>query len=1192
MTAVSARVSVVVPVYNVAAYLDTCLESLAEQTFGDLEVVMVDDGSTDASAEIAERFAARDSRFRLVQQANAGLGAARNTGVRHASGEFLAFVDSDDAVPRHAYEHLLEALEASGSAFASGNVRRFTSLGTQKTSFQSKVFDRTRLGTHITRYPALLADRTAWNKLFRRSFWDEHELRFPVGVYYEDTPVTIPAHYLAKSVDAIEQTVYLWRMREGPDLSITQRRTEAKTLRDRFAAVDYVSRFLGQQGFKVSRAAYDRTVVANDLRFFLDVLPRADDEYRRLFLDLANDFIDRADSWALDQPQAIDRVKWELVRRRALPELLEVLRFEEEDLPNVPPVKVGRRLYGDYPYRTDDQLNIPASAYRLDGELSPVCKLNTVSWDGEVLRIEGYAYINLLGAPTPDSQRVELVARRRSFFRRRMRIPTEPVQRADVTRNAAQEVAALDWSGFVAKLDLAQLKRKGRLQEGIWGIGAEITAAGLTRTSWKPDPALLYPAPLAELVLPDGARVRAGLGSNGRLTVEVQRRRAVVTSCELDDGVLRLQGELGFGAGGQPELHVTRRLGGETLAYPLYVDRHSRPATFLAHLPVEDVFKELDVGDRAAHVEQSDGVSWDLSLALAGGLRPLALDDALPELTWTLAGREIALERTPEGGTFLTEGAFRPIVTRVEWSPEGALSVVGSFHGPEGDYELVLNTPTRETVSFPLTYAAEAGRFEAKVTPTAVPSPVGQRALPEGAWKLSLRRRGASQDSAVPAAFAGQLLTELPVSAENGHRRFRLGVRDGDTVVLVAEGDLRDDERGGFNQRRLRTSFYPAKRALDLRDAVVYDSFGGREYSDSPRAIHEELARRGAPFEHLWVVRDEAFRVPENAVGLRHGSREYYEALARARYVVANDYWPSWFLRRPDQTCVQTWHGFPLKVLGYSLADQPTALRAYRRVLGQKPENWQYVVSPAPAATSILEHAFPVGSEVLETGLPRTDLLHRPDRDELADEVKRRLGIEGKRALLYAPTYRDHLHNRLGRRPGQLRDMSTHSASSKQEGYRLGPLLDLTALRSALGDDDVILVHRHRRIVDALPSELDLFDVSGLLPDPGDLLLAADVLITDYSAVLVDFASTGRPVVLFTPDFEDYRDEIRGFSIDFEADAPAPLLRTTAEVAETLSDLEAFTAANRDRYERFVAAYCSLNDGAAAGRVVDRVFSW
>ena len=754
----------------------------------------------------------------------------------------------------------------------------------------------------------------------------------------------------------------------------------------------------------------------------------------------------------------------------------------------------------------------------------------------------------------------------------------------------SQQVAALDWSGFVARLDVAQLKRKGRWQEGIWGIGVVVTTPGATRKSWKPEPASLYPPPLAELELDDGTRVRAGLGSTGRLTIEVQRRRSVVTACELDDGVLRLQGDLGFAAGAKPELHVTRRLGGATLVYPVYVDRHSRPATFLAHLPIEDVFKELDVGDQAAHIEQSDGVSWDLSLAVAGGLKPLALDDALPESTWTLAGREVGLHRTPEGGASVTEGSFRPVVTDVAWSPEGALSVAGSFRGPPGDYELVLTSPTLETFSVPAALADEGGRFEAEVTPSAVVSPVGQRVLPEGSWTLSLRQRGESRDAAVPAVFADELRDELPVSAENGLRRYHVGTEDGDTVTLAVERDLRDDERGGFNQRRLRGSFYPSKRVLDLRDAVVYDSFGGREYSDSPRAIHEELVRRGAPLEHLWVVRDEAFRVPETAVALRQGSREYYETLARARYVVANDHWPSWFLRRPDQTCVQTWHGFPLKRLGYSLADRPTALRAYRRVLGQKPENWQYVLSPAPVATPILEHAFPVGAEVLETGLPRTDLLLRPDRERLAEDVKRLLGVEGKRVVLYAPTYRDHLHNRLGRRPAQLRNLPAYAAAHRRDGYRLGPLLDLAALRSALGDDDVVLFHRHRRIVDALPGDLDLIDISGL-PDPGDLLLAADVLITDYSAVMVDFASTGRPIVLFTPDFEDYRDEIRGFSVDFEADAPAPLLKTTDEVVEVLRDLEAFTAAHCSRYERFVEAYCSLNDGGASSRVVDRLFS-
>src|SRR6266545_4664966 len=126
------RISVVVPMYNVAPYLQTCLESLAQQTMADLEVVMVDDGSTDESPAIAERFAARDPRFRLVRQANAGLGAARNTGVVHAVGEFIAFVDSDDVVPRHASELLVGALDRTGSDMAAGNLRRLTRLGTDE----------------------------------------------------------------------------------------------------------------------------------------------------------------------------------------------------------------------------------------------------------------------------------------------------------------------------------------------------------------------------------------------------------------------------------------------------------------------------------------------------------------------------------------------------------------------------------------------------------------------------------------------------------------------------------------------------------------------------------------------------------------------------------------------------------------------------------------------------------------------------------------------------------------------------------------------------------------------------------------------------------------------------------------------------------------------------------------------------
>ena len=1187
------RVSVVVPVHNVEPYLEACLASLAQQTVGDLEVVVVDDGSTDEGPAIAERFAAADPRFRLVRQANAGLGAARNTGVGHATGEFLAFVDSDDLVPRHAYELLLGALDRTGSDFASGGARRLTSFGTTKAGFLAKACERTRLRTHITRFPTLIVDRTAWNKLFRRSFWDLHGFRFPEGVYYEDIPVTLPAHYLARSVDVIDQTVYLWRVREGDDLSITQRRTETKALRDRTAAVDFVSRFLAEQGLRISKAVYDRTVLGADLRYFLEVLPYAGDEYRRLFLQLANEFIDRADRWALDQPFAIDRLKWQLVRRRAMPELLEVLRFEQEDLRERPPVRVGRHWYGDYPYRTDERLRIPRSVYRLDDELAPVFRLERLRWEGETLRIEGFAYVHMIGAPERDSQRVELVARRRGWWRRRLRLPTERVHRPDVTSAAAQAFAPLDWSGFSATLDGAALKEGGSWREGTWEIGVVLRSGGVVRTAWRPEPAALRPVPLAELTLEDGTRVRAGLSASGRLTVAVQRRRSQVTACLLDEGVLQLEGELAAVGKESPRLHVSRRIGAATLEYPLHVDRSGGSKRFLARIPVEDLIREVDVGDAAAHVEQqAEGVAWDLSLAVGNGRRPVHLAADAPEQTWIVGGREIGVRRTRDGEISVTEGWFRPVVTEAEWSPEGALVVGGTFRGPQDDYELSLSVRvSNEAYSVPLGYDRRTGRFRAELTPAAVPSPAGVRPLHAGLWELLVGRRGAPPETAVGTVVASGLLEELPVSTENG-KRFHFGVVDDDSAALAVERDLDDDERGGFQQRVLRSSVYASQRAGELRDAVVYDCYGGREYSDSPRALHEELVSRGAPFEHLWIVRDAAFRVPETAVPVRHGSREHVEALARSRYVVANDHWPRWFQRRPDQTCLQTWHGAPLKLLGLELADRPKAARAYRRVLGERPENWHYVVSPGPAATPVLERAFPGDPEVVETGLPRTDLLLRADRDAVARDVRNRLGVERKRVVLYAPTYRDNLEHLAGVRITQRRGLPSFEADTyRREGYRLPPLLDVAALRAALGDEQVVLFRRHRLIVDGLPPSVEphVLDVSGF-PDAAELLLAADVLVTDYSSLVFDFARLGRPIVFFTPDLEAYRDDVRGFSIDLEAVAPGPLLRTTDEVIEALRDPDAVLEAQRARYERFVETYCPLDDGRASARVVDRVF--
>jgi CDP-glycerol glycerophosphotransferase len=139
----------------------------------------------------------------------------------------------------------------------------------------------------------------------------------------------------------------------------------------------------------------------------------------------------------------------------------------------------------------------------------------------------------------------------------------------------------------------------------------------------------------------------------------------------------------------------------------------------------------------------------------------------------------------------------------------------------------------------------------------------------------------------------------------------------------------------------------------------------------------------------------------------------------------------------------------------------------------------------------------------------------------------------------------------------------------------------------------VLLVRPHAHVREPLPGAGDgfVYDV-GDYPDVQELLLAADVLVTDYSSIMFDFAITGRPILFFTYDLEHYRDTLRGFYFDFEAEAPGPLVPTSPELIAALRDLAptgAVPAGHAAAYERFRSTHCKLDDGGAAARVVDRM---
>jgi CDP-glycerol glycerophosphotransferase len=297
-------------------------------------------------------------------------------------------------------------------------------------------------------------------------------------------------------------------------------------------------------------------------------------------------------------------------------------------------------------------------------------------------------------------------------------------------------------------------------------------------------------------------------------------------------------------------------------------------------------------------------------------------------------------------------------------------------------------------------------------------------------------------------------------------------------------------------------------------------------------------------------------------------SPEELAALADARYVVSNDVLPSDWAKRPDCTYLQTWHGTPLKRIAFDVVDPrfPDAEYHYAVELGREVAKWDILLSQNPFSTEILRKAFRFEGEILETGYPRNDVLRRPERDAIRARVRAALELpEDTQAVLYVPTWRDSFEHTLA--------------------------LDLPLLRRELGDATTMLVRAHGLTAhtDRGQSGPGVRNVSRW-PDVTELYLAADVLLTDYSSAMVDFSTTGKPLLLYTHDLERYRDEIRGFTIAFEEEVPSPLLRTSAEVAAALADVPGATAPYRERYAAWAQRFCPWDDGGAAKRVVDAVF--
>jgi CDP-glycerol glycerophosphotransferase len=375
---------------------------------------------------------------------------------------------------------------------------------------------------------------------------------------------------------------------------------------------------------------------------------------------------------------------------------------------------------------------------------------------------------------------------------------------------------------------------------------------------------------------------------------------------------------------------------------------------------------------------------------------------------------------------------------------------------------------------------------------------------------------------------------------------------------------------GGGRRKALQIHYRLQLRHTVEPDLAVFAAYWYRGYSCNPKAIFEKLRELAPWIRGIWVVND-AHRaaMPEGVDYVVAGTQDYYKVLARAKYFVNNVGFPEEIMKREGTIRVHTHHGTPLKTMGLDLRN---ALVAGRRMNVERQlrrcARWDYSVSQNAFSTLTWERAYPGPYETLEVGYPRNDSLVNASKDDV-ERIRDELGIErSQRAVLFAPTHREYL-----RRPD--------------------PVVDLRRLAERLGPDYVIMARAH--YLDSGDSSVDAFRrAPGVLdvthhPSIEELCLAADVLVTDYSSIMFDYAVLDRPLVVHAPDWEVYR-TVRGTYFDLLAEPPGLVTASEDELVEAFTSEAAWSEESEQLRAAFRARFCYLDDGHAAERVIRSVW--
>ncbi|MEJ7689894.1 MAG: glycosyltransferase family 2 protein [Nocardioidaceae bacterium] len=838
-------VSVIIPVYNVEAYLDECLTSVREQQHHDLEIIVVDDGSPDGSAVIADKHAAEDPRICVIHQENRGLGAARNTGIKQATGDYYCFVDSDDVLPVDSVTRMVATATRSGSDIVAGAALRYNSTRRWRPDWV-ELHGQDRLGFRVEEWPEIIRNNYTWGKLYRASFWRACDLWFREGVSYEDQPIITQLFVRASGIDVIPTITYKWRQRDDQS-SISQQMHTLRDLKDRVSAWDESHEALSAEAPSNVYETWLTTLFATHLHWYLNNESTADDNY----WNTLQETVERVTADAPDslteilQPQ--HRVAIELTRRDLREEFHEFKRLGGYTLSNFRGRLTTHGLMFELPTYGDPELAIPDELYVLNDEQIPLVHRvdrTAWTWDGS-LRVEGWAcfrYVDLTDHATTISLTLRNERTGEEISAVGEQNPGHTFLGPVNDRYASYEAGA-----FAAELPLAARLAANPPKPGdTWALSMRVQtdrldrAVKVTRVNQSGSGRFLAP-----LRYQDGFLHRTDLALARPFQLQYQERRVSVDELTLDGSTLA--GRLNPPTA--TEVSLTNVTSADSSDVPIAM---TADGNYSISLPP---------GPYAADTSHQFP-EWSMRALLAGRPAPVTVDADLVEGVHGRSGSVVYSVRQSHRGAVLVQ----PSPSLVDLShadiSDDVLVVSGSVPTVEAG-TLTLSLRAVKATSTPVMVDFVDGGFTARIPLVYSVWRYGDQALPSTSYTLCYELRvpdGTTSDGEVQVSYG--LTLRLPWSYESNDFAVTATRATGRALQLQLFTPIGREARGAYQRRRLEEA-HKAREGSEHLEGLLIETNFGEIAGDNGIAVHQELQRRSSHLRVYWAVKDRSVIVPD-----------------------------------------------------------------------------------------------------------------------------------------------------------------------------------------------------------------------------------------------------------------------------------------------------------------------------------------